>query len=164
MNGLNLTMYKQSIVIPTLKLMANVNPRLYSDTAVNLMTGIALVESGMVYLNQLNDGPAIGLDEMEPATLADQYNTFLDYPANDTLKAIINGMTISAMSLADQLHGNLYLGCALARIKLWRAKPPLPAASDAAGMAQYHKDWYNSALGKADVATNTPLFQDAINA
>jgi len=41
--------------------------------------------------------------------------------------------------------------CAIARIKYRRAPEPLPAAGDWAGLQLYHKQNYNSALGKTRI-------------
>jgi hypothetical protein len=136
---------------------------LNSAAAINLLVGTALVESDFDYLEQTPTGPAIGFDEIELVTLNDQYATFLDYGVNAQLKLAVDDFLFPALSREDQLHGNLYYGVAIARIKYWRDERPMPAATDPLGLATYHHDIYNAG-GKADIATNTPLFLKAINA
>jgi hypothetical protein len=163
MSGIPISQLKQLIIVPTLALLP---PILNSLAAINLLAGIALVESSDQYLAQLGGGPAIGLWEMEPATYNDCFSNFLDFPQNATLKAIILSLMLGVKSLnpTQEMAGNLYLACAMARVKLYRAPAPLPSATDAMGMAQYHKQWYNTSLGATEIANSLPLFVQAINA
>ncbi len=156
MPGLSLDHLKYEIVEPTL-----VTIGLLSTAALNLVTGTALVESGCVYLKQLGTGPALGLFQMEPATEQDCWNNYLSYQHN--LAALIKGLLWPGATTA-QLVGNLPYAAAMCRVKYLRAPDMLPSPKDAAGLAAYHKSIYNSALGAADAETNTPLFQQAIDA
>jgi hypothetical protein len=161
--SLNLSQYKSLVVVPVLAALGAVQPRLNTPAGINLLTGTPLVESRFDYLAQFPTGPARGFDQIETDTLDDQYATFLDYAANSYLRAAVNSFAFSGLSHEDQMHGNLYFGCAIARIKYWRAPEPLPLATDALGLAQYHHDHYNSG-GRANVVVNTPMFQQAIDA
>jgi hypothetical protein len=71
---------------------------------------------------------------------------------------------LSGGATTPQLVGNLPYGAAICRLKYLRAPQALPNPKDAAAMAAYHKQIYNTALGAADFVTNTPLFQQAIDA
>jgi hypothetical protein len=164
--GLNLMQFKYSIVKPVIRMF----PAPYnSDAAVNLLTGTALVESGLEDLVQLPNGPALGLWQMEPATHYDCWTHFLDYEKNDELvkiaKSVTNADDLSLIWYGDlTMVWNLRYACFMARVKYIRAPNALPAADDALALAAYHKTWYNTALGAADVQKNTPLFQEAIDA
>ena len=52
---------------------------LWSRAAEELVLGTAIVESGLTYLIQHSDGPALGLWQIEPATHEDLYTNFLNY-------------------------------------------------------------------------------------
>jgi hypothetical protein len=161
--GLDLSQFKALTVAPCL---AAMGAKFASPAALNLMTGIANKESGgLVYISQLDGGPARGPFQVEKITHDDQYNTFLDYPANAELKAIITTMIMPGFDPYGQMIYNHFYNCAVARVKVWRAPPPLPAANDAAGMAAYHKLWYNTAGGATVVdAADILCFQEAIDA
>ncbi|XQZ98796.1 hypothetical protein ACOZ4Y_02380 [Komagataeibacter rhaeticus] len=63
MNGLDLTQFKLGIVAPALDMIG-----LGGAAAINLLTGTALAESGLTYVQQNGGGPALGLWQMEPCT------------------------------------------------------------------------------------------------
>jgi len=161
MTGIDLGQLKQEIVTPTLRAMGAVYA---SPAAINLLTGTALVESGCVYLRQLENGKAYGLWQMETVTHDDCWTNWLDYPANARVALAIKAMLPAGTPDRDHLVWNLRYACAMARIKYWRGVPPLPAAGDAAGLSAYHKKIYNSPLGAADAAANVALFTRAIAA
>ena len=52
---------------------------LWSLSAEELVLGTAIVESGLTYLKQHGDGPALGLWQVEPATHDDLYTNFLNF-------------------------------------------------------------------------------------
>ena len=52
---------------------------LWSRAAEELVLGTAIIESGLTYLKQHGDGPALGLWQVEPATHDDLYTNFLNY-------------------------------------------------------------------------------------
>jgi hypothetical protein len=160
MTGLNLTQLKYDVVEPALVAIG-----LASTAALNLVTGTALVESGAQYVRQRDNGPALGLWQVEPATETDIWLTFLGY--NTALAAQVKTLLQPYNSVDQrtaQLVANMAYGAAIARLKYRRAREPLPVWNDAAAMAAYHKRIYNTALGAANAATNTPLFQSAIDA
>lgn len=159
MTGLNLTQLKYDVVEPALVAIG-----LASTAALNLVTGTALAESGSEFVRQIGGGPALGLWQVEPATETDIWLTFLGY--NTALAAQVKTLLQPYNSVdqrTQQLIGNLPYGAAIARLKYRRAAAPLPAYNDAAGMAAYHKQIYNTAAGAADAVANTPLFQAVID-
>lgn len=163
MSGIDIGQLKLLVIQPTLAILGQVNPRLASAAAVNLLAGTVLVESGGVYLKQLGTGPALGLWQMEPVTHDDIWGTFLVYnPALTTLVQSISGMGKPASTM---LIGNLPYAAAMARLKYWRSPVVLPAANDAVGLATAWKQIYNSDLGAGSVdAAHVALFQSAIEA
>lgn len=155
--GLDVGQLKREIVQPTLSAIG-----LGGIAAVNLMTGIALAESRGTYLCQLN-GPALGLWQMEPTTHDDCWSNFLHALPQAGLSMRIRAL-LSPEPRLIQLVANLRYACAMARVKVLRAPDPLPAATDAAALSAYHKQFYNTALGAANAGANRVLFQAAIDA
>lgn len=155
MSGLSIDHLKYDVVEPVLTTLG-----LMSTSALNLVTGTALVESQCVYLKQLGTGPALGLFQMEPATEQDIWTNYLAYQHD--LKAKVQSL-LSPGATTAQLVGNVPYAAAMCRIKYLRAPDALPSAKDAAGMAAYHKTIYNTAGGAADAETNTPLFQSVVD-
>jgi hypothetical protein len=162
MPGINIAQLKSLVIAPTL---AKLGPVFSSPTAVNLLAGTCLVESGGMYIQQLGAGGALGLWQMETETHNDCYTNFLNHQSNAAVRGIIASLTTSMAYLsASEMVGNLYYACAMARIKYYRASAPLPAANDALGLANYHKDVYNTCLGATVVAESVSLFEQAIAA
>lgn len=158
MTGLNISQLKNLVIKPSLEFIG-----LYSDAACNLVTGTALVESGASYLHQVGTGPACGLWEVEPGTEKDCWDNYLRY--NAELSTKVRQLMGQGPEIPNaQLIGNLFYGAAICRIKYARSLHPLPAANDAAGLANYHKSIYNTALGAANAEKNIPLFLQAIRA
>ncbi|MFT9016711.1 MAG: hypothetical protein ABF990_13370 [Acetobacter sp.] len=156
MSGLDPGQFKALVVRPTLLRLGLDGP-----AALNLLTGTALAESGLVFLRQVS-GPALGVFQMEPATHDDCWASFLSaHPAlADPVRAIA-GMQAPSAGL---MVSNLGYACAMARIKYYRAAAPLPQAGRAAGLSAYHKQYYNTMLGAANAACNQQFFQKAIDA
>jgi hypothetical protein len=137
------------VVRPTLAAMD-----LYSAAAERLLLGTAAHESaGFRYLRQVApggaDGVARGLYQIEPATLADLYATFLRYRPG--LRQRLDNLAAVRPSREDQLAGNLAYATGVARVIYWRRPEPLPAADDLAGLAAYWKAHFNTASGAGTV-------------
>ena len=161
---MNVSQFKQYVVRPTLN---RLPLQLCSASAVNGMTGIALVESQCgEYVQQIGGGPALGPFQMEPTTHDDCWNTFLAYPRNNYLRIPIDKLVPTELDadLLFQLQVNFAYACAMARVKIYRAPDPLPNADDAAGWAAYHKKCYNTAGGATNTMASELLFQQAISA
>ena len=156
MSGLDLAQFKALIVRPVVSALGP------GESAVNLLTGTALVESGLAYLVQMC-GPALGLFQMEPATHDDCWQTWLRYQ-NATAASLLQVCGLSSPPGAGAMVSNLRYACAMARVKYLRAPAPLPPANDAAALSAYHKQNYNTVLGAANAAHNVGLFQQAIAA
>ena len=159
--------FKEHIIIPTLTKMG-----MMSESAVNLLLGTALVESGLKYIKQIGGGPALGVYQIEPATLHDLYKNYLvRKPKNERfLNEIVNWRTSEWRTsydgkftsirgadtptdeiweyLESSLIGNLFYGTAIARLIYRRRPEPLPEADDVHAMAHYWKSWYNTEAGR----------------
>jgi len=62
----------------------------------------------------------------------------------------VNELAIPAFSSCEQMAGNDFYACAMARVLYYRRPEPLPLPSDIDGLAAYWKQWYNTPLGKGD--------------
>jgi hypothetical protein len=136
---------------------------LNSAAAEVLVLGTAMVESNLRYLDQIDaeakPGPAYGLWQMEEATFRDIYDNYLRYRWD--LKNKLQGLCTHSPRITD-LHWNLAYAAAMCRVHYRRAKPALPAADDAHGLASYWKQHYNTPLGKGTVEKAIPYFKRAI--
>jgi hypothetical protein len=123
---------------------------LWSPAAEQLLLGTAIHESQGFRLRKQNNGPALGIFQMEPYTHDDIWKTYLRY--HSTLSAQIASLLSNPK--ANKLHElefNDKYAAAMARIKYARSKAPLPAVNDIRGMAAYWKRYYNTYLGKGTV-------------
>ncbi|AMO56558.1 hypothetical protein [Endozoicomonas montiporae] len=115
-----------------------------SPAAVRLLAMIAAHESGgFRYVQQLKNGPAKGLLQMEPVGLKEvqRYLKLRPEKFREMPKA-------EALHL-DQLIFDAQLAIACARV-FFMAKPePLPCADDIEGLARYAKEHWNTDSGKA---------------
>lgn len=146
---------KWGLIAPTLKEIG-----LYSDTALNLVTGTGLVESGYRVTVQSGGGPALGWFQMEPATHDDIWRNYLKY--RPELSAAVSSLCSEENPSADLLQSNHAYAAAMCRVKYLRVPAPLPP-NNAASLSLYHKKYYNTILGKANATKNIPLFQAAID-
>lgn len=133
----------EDIIIPTLKHLS-----LDGDNARRLLLGTAVHESTVgnnTHLRQ-QGGPALGVFQIEPATAADVWGSFLKY--RPELRRKVEDLVSPYPGQDAQLQGNLFYATAICRIVYYRRKEPLPAADDIKGLAMYWKQFYNTPLGK----------------
>ncbi len=119
--------------------------------AEQLVMGTAAKESGgLVWLRQLNGGPAIGLFQMEPFTFRDLRDNFLsgDDPRKVGLRRRIGSLSAKMRPEEHELAWNLRLAAAYCRLRYMAEDEPLPAAWDVKAMASYWKRHYNTRIGK----------------
>ena len=160
---MQLSSIKRQFIEPALKEIG-----LYSDTALNLVTGTGLVESGYRVTSQIGGGPALGWFQMEPATHDDCWRNFLAYRkglAQKILSLLPENLSPASSKFHPQASDLIYpaYAAAMCRVKYLRVPAPLPP-NDAQSLSLYHKRYYNTMQGKADAAKNIPLFQAAIDA
>ena len=138
----------------------------WSPEAEVLVLGTALHESELRWLFQRPNGPAMGLFQMEPSTHSDCWQNWLRYPVNADLRnAVMRTASYYSGDYPDpgEMRFNFLYAAAMCRVKYLRAQPPLPVRNDAAGMAAYHKNFYNSPKGKTKVDESIRHFEFAIN-
>ena len=92
-------------------------------------------------------GPALGVWQMEPATESSVYSMFALKPV--PMASVIKAVMLSGIPRPEQLVGNLYYSCLMARLLYFSIPSPLPAAGDLEGQWLYYKAHYNSELGAA---------------
>lgn len=165
--GIYLPHLKHQVVAPALNYL-----KLGGAAAINQIMGTFIVEGyagGYTYLKQWGNGPALGPQQMEPVTYYDIWRNYLQSSRGlsyvKRLQDIAGSFDLDENNIPkpEILAGNLYFAAAMCRIFYIRFREPLPKANDATGMAQYHKKYYNTILGKADWQNNIDRFQQAIN-
>ncbi len=137
--------FKNLILVPTLKAVD-----LYSESAVNLLLGTAIQESRLTYLKQKGGGPALGLFQIEPRTLDDIYNRYLQREDKSELLGRVQKFT-TEQDVYDQVIGNIPFAVVIARVRYLMVPEALPAYDDVEGMGKYWKSGYNTAGGKGHV-------------
>ncbi len=139
---------------------------LWSQAAENLVLGTGYVESGYVFLDQTTPGPgpAYGFWQMEEPTHGDLWEHYLAFQPDALRSPLLTmaGHGERTPPPVETLHGNLFYASAMCRVHYRRARPPLPAADDAAGLAAYWKQHYNTVLGAGSVDKALPFFQKVI--
>ena len=121
--------FKECIVEPALKEMAEHFNGAYSDVAVNLMMGTAWQESlGGTFLKQLSGGPGLGPYQVEPDTHIDIFDNFLSFRPDDCafvmgmwpFDAVQNARFDADADIHELLVYNLRYATVIARLKYWR--------------------------------------------
>ena len=84
---------------------------LWSPSAEELVLGTAIVESGLTYIRQWGDGPALGLWQVEPSTQNDLYTNFLQY--RPELGSALIELRAPNLSMDENLATNLMYGVAV---------------------------------------------------
>ena len=132
------------VIIPVLK-----HLDMDSDVARYLLLGTIAQESHMGrYLVQLDDGPALGIVQMEPATHDDIWQNFLAY--RPWLAKKLTKLLCPQLSKTEQLKWNLMYAVAMARVQYYRVPDALPKLS-LIDLTHYWKKHYNTVLGKGTV-------------
>ncbi|EUK18804.1 hypothetical protein [Commensalibacter papalotli (ex Servin-Garciduenas et al. 2014)] len=166
--GIYIPHLKQEIIRPALDYLG-----LGGARAINQVTGTFLAEGyagGVTYLKQLGNGPAVGAMQMEPATYNDIWKNFLAGPKRSHLAALLKNIAgewntdNNGIPKPTTITGNIFFAAAMCRVFYLRVSTALPSATDATAMAQYHKKYYNTALGKAVWQDNVDRFKQAIDA
>jgi len=139
--GLNAVQLLEEVIRPTLKCMG----KAYCTVAAEqLVLGTAVKESGgLVWLRQLDGGPALGLWQMEPRTFRD----LLTRCPNWMLREVAFVGDPLAVTPASVIW-NLRMGAMMCRLKYRDAEEELPQRDDVKALASYWKRYYNSVLGK----------------
>ena len=136
---------KDYIVTPVLFGISEFIP--FSESAQNLLLGIAAQESNFYYLDQTTKGPgpAYGIYQME----AETHNSHLAWlKQKPEFWKLVQTYQIEHMDNCLEMIGNFYYATIMGRIHIWRVAEGLPAAHDVLGMANYWKRYWNTHLGK----------------
>ena len=136
--------------------------KLWSLSAEELVLGTAVVESGLTYLKQHGDGPALGLWQVEPATHDDLYTNFLNFRPELGSKLI--ELRAAGLSLDENLATNLMYGAAVCRLCYYRKPDALPEAGDIEGQASFWKQHYNTIFGAGTVSKYVYKVQQVLKA
>ncbi len=125
---------------------------LWSPAAENLLMGTAAQESAMGHsLKQQNNGTALGIYQIEPATHQDIFDNFLAYRHLLLNKVLYHCSAHGQVNESNQdaeLIGNVNYATCIARLVYARISSPLPDANDVKGLAAYWKAHYNTPKGK----------------
>lgn len=140
---------------------------LYSTAAAQLLLGTAITESRLEYLDQVESnkgdkvpGPAYGFFQMEMFTHDDIWKNYIVH--KPLLMASIRKLMCKEMPLDEQLHGNAFYAAAMCRVHYLRIPKAMPPEGQAAALAGYWKQYYNTPLGAGSVEKALPAFQQAI--
>ena len=113
---------KWGLIAPTLEKIG-----LYSDTALNLVTGTGLVESRYRVTAQYGGGPALGWFQMEPATHDDIWRNYLEYRPDLACKIrSLLPRHQTQIPSANLLQTLPAYSAAMCRIKYLRSPKPIP--------------------------------------
>jgi len=147
---------KQQILKVIKTTLKKLDAKYYSDQAVDLIYNTGLVESNYQYLMQLEDGPARGFFQMEPATAVDICKNYLCFRPKllteiESICFLNSYILVAAKSeeLKFLLATNVALQIIFCRIHYRRVPKPLPYTLE--DQAVYWKAYYNSHLGKGTV-------------
>lgn len=122
-----------------------------SLSAKILLLATAAQESNMgFYINQLGNGGAVGLYQMEKATHDDIWDNFLAFRSE--LKSKVMATLCPMTSRYDNLKYNLAYSTTLTRIHYLRNHESIPDGDDVEKLANYWKTYYNTHLGKGTVS------------
>ena len=122
---------------------------LYSEDAVDLVYKTGNAETGYRHLKQMGGGPAIGFWQVEPATLIDIMDNYVNYRP-ELLKGLIS-LGYNQSHIETRVMGNIALQAVFCRLKYKRDKYPLPKSDDLKAQAEYWKRVYNTPLGKGTI-------------
>jgi hypothetical protein len=143
---INAKQLAQQVVIPTLRLLDQKAGVPYSSTALHLVMGTLAQESLLgTYLVQ-EDGPALGIGQVEPSTLNDLVGRLS--PAEQAALAQLAAPT----SPEHNVVTNLAYAVAVTRLLYWKVREPLPQPPTVTALFGYYKAHYNTAAGAATLA------------
>ena len=142
----------RSLILRTLAIMGD---KYASKEAVDLVLATGIIESRYEYIKQMNDGPAASFFQVEPASAVDNCQHFLSH-RKSLMKncAIASKVDIKYWQMYDLdiwseiLEKNIAAGIVHCRIKYWRVPKRMPNTIN--GMAEYWKEFYNTAEGKGN--------------
>ena len=131
-----------------IRALVDLDPRLASHEAVDLVLGTAAVESDLgTYLRQVGGGPALGICQMEPTTYRDIWESWLAHRPDLVRRLVELGHRRDPTVLEYDLRHAIVM----CRLHYRRVPERLPALGDVEGMAWYWKRFYNTPRGAGTV-------------
>ena len=94
--------------------------------------------------------PAIGFWQIEPATMNDMIENYINYRSKYKKTLISLGMNFEKDTIMS-IMSNMAVQAALCRLHYRRDKDPLPSWDDMEGQAKYWKRVYNTVEGRGTV-------------
>jgi len=144
---INAKQFSTQVVIPTLQMLDQQASIPYTDIAYYLVMGTIANESLLGTWLVQEGGPALGLGQIEPATLTSLIARLTRQEAT-ALTTIASPATP-----AHNVVANLPYAVALVRLFYWHNAPaPLPAQATIAAIYAYYKQFYNTPAGAATLA------------
>lgn len=138
----------ECVIQPTLKMLAEYNSKVESESAEHILLGTAAVESKMGYHLKQVGGPACGIYQIEPDTHDSIINNFVNY--RPELVRVLDKMR-APFGTVYNLSCNLIYATAICRLKYWTSPGEMPHADDIDGMAAYWKTHYNTWRGQGTI-------------
>ena len=123
----------------------------YSDDALALVTRTGMAESGYRALKGYGEGnPAIGFWQIEPATLNDMIENYINYRSHYKKKLVSLGMDFGKDRIMSVMS-NMAVQSALCRLHYRRDKYSIPSWDDLEAQGKYWKRVYNTEEGRGTV-------------
>lgn len=141
---INASQFAKQIVIPTLQVLEQQAGIPYSEVAYYLVMGTIANESLLGTFLVQEQGPALGIGQIEPESLTSLMGRLSNKEA--TVLASLGSL---AMTPAHNVVGNLPYAVALVRLFYWHVPHPLPSAVTITAVYEYYKQWYNTPAGAA---------------
>ncbi len=148
MDGILASEFRLQVIRPTLQTL-----NLWTMSAENLLLGTAAQESQLGHYLVQENGPGLGVYQVDPATHQDIWAHYLN--SRPLLANQVRSLTASTKDgvIPDTiLVTNLAYTTAIARVIYYRVAQPLPDAYDIEGLAEYWKLYYNTPLGEGEVS------------
>ncbi|SDP66998.1 hypothetical protein [Desulforhopalus singaporensis] len=114
---------------------------MWSQAAEELLLGTVAHESALGRWTHQIGGPALGIYQMEPATLIDIYDSYLKYRP-EKLKLTKQITSVDSPDLNRLQYDPVY-STAMARLHYRRIKDPFPEAHNIVGLAEYWDKHFN---------------------
>lgn len=133
---------------------------LWSHAAEELLMMTAAHESLLGKFTKQIGGPALGIYQMEPATLTDIHCNYIAF--RPELKKQIEHVSGVSVAHFNHLQYDPVYSSIMARIQYLRSPAALPDASDIWALAEYAKNVYNTRAGKADPADYHDAYRELV--
>lgn len=137
--------FRHLIVRPTLRKLDVFSNIPYSLSAEILLLGTAATESRFGSDLKQIGGPALGIYQIEPATLESIKEDYLSYRPMTRQAA---EQFASPEPWRRQLITSLTFASVIARLVYWRRPEAMPHHDDLQGLANYYKQHFNTPAGK----------------